>query len=124
MSQLYNSLGHLSLKEALGIQIPRRYGPTRARPFLNSKIRSVLSSVFRIFSKIFLDPVVSCDDVGKFELLAGQSQGGSAMERRFLVEAKAFCFTAKEGSTELRLEERRKGFIGSLEWVCRVRFGW
>jgi hypothetical protein len=27
---------------------------------------------------------------------------------------KAFCFTAKEGSTELQLEERRKGFIGVI----------
>ena len=33
------------------------------------------------------------------------------MERRFSIEAKAFCFTAKEGSTDLRLEERRKGFV-------------
>jgi hypothetical protein len=36
------------------------------------------------------------------------------MERRFSVEAKAFCFTAKEGSTDLRLEERRKGFVGVI----------
>jgi hypothetical protein len=36
------------------------------------------------------------------------------MERWFLVKAKAFCFTAKEGSTNLRLEERRKGFLGVI----------
>jgi hypothetical protein len=33
------------------------------------------------------------------------------MERGFSVEAKAFCFTAKDGSTYLSLEERRKGFV-------------
>jgi hypothetical protein len=33
------------------------------------------------------------------------------MERWFSVKAKAFCFTAKEGSTDLRLKERRKGFV-------------
>jgi hypothetical protein len=36
------------------------------------------------------------------------------MERRFSVEAKAFCFTVKEGSANLRLEERRKGFVGVI----------
>jgi hypothetical protein len=36
------------------------------------------------------------------------------MEMRFSVEAKAFCFTVKEGSTDLRLEERRKGFVGVI----------
>jgi hypothetical protein len=36
------------------------------------------------------------------------------MERQFSVEAKAFCFTAKEGSFDLRLEERRKGFVGVI----------
>jgi hypothetical protein len=36
------------------------------------------------------------------------------MEMWFSVEAKAFCFTAKEGSTDLRLEERRKGFVGFI----------
>jgi hypothetical protein len=30
------------------------------------------------------------------------------------VEAKSFSFTALAGKTELRLEERRKGFVGSL----------
>jgi hypothetical protein len=69
---------------------------------------------FSNFSKISLDPAVSSDDVGKLGLLAGEIQGGCAMERRFSVEAKAFCFMAKEGSTELRLEERRKGFVGVI----------
>jgi hypothetical protein len=36
------------------------------------------------------------------------------MEMRFSVEAKAFCFMVKEGSTDLRLEERRKGFVGVI----------
>ena len=36
------------------------------------------------------------------------------MERRFSVEVKAFCFMAKEGSSDLQLEERRKGFVGVL----------
>ena len=48
--------------------------------------------------------------------LLGQMQVGLAMERWFSVEAKAFCFTAKEGSNDLWLEERRKGFV----WVIRV----
>jgi hypothetical protein len=34
------------------------------------------------------------------------------MEHRFSIEAKSFCFSAKEGSSNLRLEERRKGFVG------------
>jgi hypothetical protein len=33
------------------------------------------------------------------------------MERRFSIEAKSFCFLAKEGYLDLRLEERRKGFV-------------
>ena len=36
------------------------------------------------------------------------------MERRFAVEVKSFSFSAIAGKTELYLEERRKGFIGSL----------
>ena len=38
------------------------------------------------------------------------------MERQFSVEAKAkaFCFTVKEGSSDFRLEERMKGFVGVL----------
>ena len=36
------------------------------------------------------------------------------MERRFSVEAKAFYVTVKEVSTELRLEERRRGFVGVI----------
>ena len=36
------------------------------------------------------------------------------MERRFFVKAKALCFTAKEGSSDLQLEERRKGFVGVI----------
>jgi hypothetical protein len=32
----------------------------------------------------------------------------------FSVEAKAFCFTMKEGSSNLWLEERRKGFVGVI----------
>ena len=37
------------------------------------------------------------------------------MERQFSVEAKAFCFMAKEGSTEFWLKERRKGFVGVIK---------
>jgi hypothetical protein len=36
------------------------------------------------------------------------------MECRFSVKAKAFCFTMKEGSSDLQLEEMRKGFIGVI----------
>jgi predicted Ser/Thr protein kinase len=36
------------------------------------------------------------------------------MERRFLVEAKAFRLSAKEGPSDFRLEERRKGFVGVI----------
>ena len=34
------------------------------------------------------------------------------MERQFSIEAKAFCFTVKEVSSDHRLEKRRKGFAG------------
>ena len=33
------------------------------------------------------------------------------MERHFFIEAKSFCFSAKEGSFVLCLEERRKDFV-------------
>jgi hypothetical protein len=36
------------------------------------------------------------------------------MEHRFSIEAKSFCFLAKEGSPVLCLEERRKCFIGFI----------
>jgi hypothetical protein len=36
------------------------------------------------------------------------------MERRFLVEAKAFRLLANEGPSDFRLEERRKGFVGVI----------
>jgi hypothetical protein len=36
------------------------------------------------------------------------------MEKRFTVEAKSFSFSAIVGKIELHLEERRKGFVGSL----------
>jgi hypothetical protein len=36
------------------------------------------------------------------------------MEGRFAVEAKLFSFSANADKSELRLEERRKGFVGSL----------
>ena len=36
------------------------------------------------------------------------------MECRFTVEAKSFLFSAKLGKSENRLEERRKGFGGSI----------
>ena len=35
------------------------------------------------------------------------------MEKRYAVEAKSFSFSAIAGKTELHLEERRKGFVGS-----------
>jgi hypothetical protein len=34
------------------------------------------------------------------------------MERRFSIEAKSFCFSMKDGFSDLRLEERRKNFVG------------
>ena len=36
------------------------------------------------------------------------------MERRFFVEAKSFCFLAKDRCSDLRLEERRRGFVGFI----------
>ena len=36
------------------------------------------------------------------------------MERCFSIEAKSFCFLAKEGSPDLLLEERRKDFVGYI----------
>jgi hypothetical protein len=36
------------------------------------------------------------------------------MERSFTVEAKTFCLSAKVGYPNLRLEERRKGFLGYI----------
>ena len=36
------------------------------------------------------------------------------MERHFSIEAKSFCFSAKEGSSVLCLEERRKDFVGYI----------
>ena len=39
------------------------------------------------------------------------------MEHCFYIEAKSFCFSAKEGSPDLRLEERRKDFVGYI-YAC------
>ena len=36
------------------------------------------------------------------------------MEQRFSIEAKSFCFSIKEGFSDLRLEERRKNFVGFI----------
>ena len=36
------------------------------------------------------------------------------MERSFVFEAKTFCLSAKDGCPKLRLEERRKGFVGYI----------
>ena len=36
------------------------------------------------------------------------------MEQRFSIEAKSFCFPFKEGFFDLRLEERRKIFVGFI----------
>jgi hypothetical protein len=35
-----------------------------------------------------------------------------ALERRFFVEAKTFLFLVEEGKFVLRMEERKKGFLG------------
>ena len=40
--------------------------------------------------------------------------GAATMERQFSIEAKAFCFSIKEGFSDLRLEERRKNFVGFI----------
>jgi predicted DNA-binding transcriptional regulator len=49
------------------------------------------------------------------------------MERSFSVEAKSFRFSAKVGCLNLRLEERRKGFVGYIfastqcsEWLVET----
>jgi hypothetical protein len=46
----------------------------------------------------------------------GRPSGGRSlrlgMESRFFVEAKSFVFSVVEGKSELRVEERRKGFSG------------
>ena len=36
------------------------------------------------------------------------------MEHSFSFEAKTFCLSAKDGCSNLRLEERRKGFVGYI----------
>jgi hypothetical protein len=36
------------------------------------------------------------------------------MDRSFSFEAKSFCLSAKDGCPDLRLEERRKGFVGYI----------
>ena len=36
------------------------------------------------------------------------------MERQFSIEAKAFCFLTKDGSSLFQLEERRKNFVGYI----------
>ena len=36
------------------------------------------------------------------------------MERHFSIEAKSFCFSIKEGFSDLCLEERRKKFEGFI----------
>ena len=36
------------------------------------------------------------------------------MEHSFFVEAKTFCFSAKDGYPNFQLEERRKGFVGYI----------
>jgi hypothetical protein len=36
------------------------------------------------------------------------------MERWFSIEAISFCFSIKEGFSDLRLEERRKKFVGFI----------
>jgi hypothetical protein len=40
--------------------------------------------------------------------------GVFVMERSFSVEAKSFRLSAKIGCPNLRLEERRKGFVGYI----------
>jgi hypothetical protein len=44
------------------------------------------------------------------------------MERRFVVEAKDFFFWAKFCLSKLRLEEKRKSFLGVV--VLGVPLGW
>ena len=36
------------------------------------------------------------------------------MESRFFVEAKVFSFSVEEGKPKLYVEERRRGFLGSV----------
>jgi hypothetical protein len=45
------------------------------------------------------------------------------MERHFFIEAKSFCFLAKEGLLDFRLEEKRKGFVGAI-FVSRPASSW
>jgi hypothetical protein len=73
-----------------------------------SEKSSVLSPRrFQKISNSFL--VVFGDDV-KTSVLASRDESG--MERRFTVEAKTFFFSMK--ASQLRLEERRKGFLGLI----------
>jgi hypothetical protein len=44
----------------------------------------------------------------------GLGIGIATMERWFSIEAKSFCFSIKEGFSDLRLEERRKKFVGFI----------
>jgi hypothetical protein len=50
-----------------------------------------------------------------------------ALERHFFVKAKTFLFSVVEGKSVLRMEERRKGFLGVVllglqctDWVVAV----
>jgi hypothetical protein len=45
------------------------------------------------------------------------------MERRFSVEAKAFSFSVKVDVFEIRLAERRKGFVVLFFWASSVLCG-
>jgi hypothetical protein len=36
------------------------------------------------------------------------------MDRSFSFEAKSFCLPTKDGCPDLRMEERRKGFVGYI----------
>ena len=60
------------------------------------------------FNSIPISYYLDLSDSSKFTLSV------VVMECRFAVEAKAFYFTAKEESSDLWLEERRKGFDGVI----------
>jgi hypothetical protein len=74
-----------------------------------------------LFGHIFFDvklSLVAAVDVKTGDMVSG---GESGMERRFRVEAKTYFFSTK--ASQLRLEERRKGFLG-LILVDRRRAAW
>jgi hypothetical protein len=81
-------------------------GVNGSTPTCHARIR--LLNHFKKFQNFKSSSIVA-DDVKTGDLVVGVER---AMERRFKVEAKLFFFSTK--ASQLRLEERRKGFLGLI----------